>query len=179
MKMRLLMLLLALPMLMTAQTKKPKAPVTLDVDRLYAKYKDMETVTIHSADGDITAHVQIELNEAGKPYSVILFGYQFSTTSDLERVISSLTSAKEKAGYKFQGLSSVSFIGKYNDKPVYESVLTSLYQKGSQYAKYGMTAMNERTELNGAYKKPIGNFFYFEVGDVRRRSTGKQEPFTF
>jgi hypothetical protein len=184
MRMRLLTLLLALPMLMAAQTKKPAA--TLDVDRLYAKYKDYETVTINTPDGPITANVKVLLNDNGKPHAVILYGSclekLFSNTPDVRRVKWTLESAKEKAGYSYKGFSSVYFEGHY--------ISTSLYQKGTQYAKYGVTDIEEISadtrklakEANvDAYSLRVktGEFFYFEVGDIRRRSTAKQEDFTF
>jgi hypothetical protein len=170
-----LLWLLALPMIAATQNKKSTV-ITLDVDRLYQKYKDYETVTIHTADGDLTANVKCFLNEKGKPYSVILYGYCGGNVS-VEKLSRTLESQKTKSGYGFTGYSSVSFEG--------ESVLASLYEKNTQYAKYGIKRSQDRyvklfdgTEIKPD-KYPVSDFFYFEVGDVRRRNTGNQETFTF
>ncbi|MGZ3887284.1 MAG: hypothetical protein ACXVBP_07615 [Flavisolibacter sp.] len=184
----LLLLVLVLPMLIAAQTKKPKA-VSLDVDRLYAKYKDYETITIHTASGDVTANVKIMYNDAGKPYSVILYGYAILKEQTLREIMENLIAAKEKAGYKYVNYDLVFFD--------IESVSTEVYQKKTQYAKYGIKTSDDRNRLaneeenrilrqGGEYhdeykpkKNPLADFFYFEVGDFSRRSSGKQERFTF
>jgi hypothetical protein len=190
---QLALLLLMLPLVVAAQTKKPattKKPTTasLDVDRLYQKYKEWETVTIHTADGDITANVKCLLNDNGKPYAVILYGYAGGSV-DPEKLVKALENDKLKSGYRSTGHSSVTFSTDYD----VEMVSVDVYEKKTQYAKYGVKRhdlfqdidkwkeVNERREKQGLPRlKPApGDFFYCEVGDVGRRSTGKQEPFTF
>jgi hypothetical protein len=179
--------------MVAAQTKKAdttKKPTiaTLDVDRLYQKYKEWGTVTIHTADGDITANVKCLLNDKGKPYAVILYGYAGGSV-DPEKLVNALGNDKLKSGYRSTGYSSVTFSTDYD----VEMVSVDVYEKKTQYAKYGVNRhnflkdieklkeLNERREKQGLPRlKPApGDFFYCEVGDVGRRSTGKQEPFSF
>lgn len=177
---QLTLLLLTLPFLVAAQTKKPapKKPTTvttLDVDRLYKKYKEWETVTIHTANGDIKANVKCMLNDNSKPYAVILYGY-CETSMRVQDLANRLGNEKTKSGYSDGGTGSVFFDT--------ESIVVNLYQKKSQYAKYGVTPnwMRKTIGEDGktVEKKPyLCDFFYFEVGDITRRSTGKQESFSF
>lgn len=149
---------------------------TLDIDKIYQKYKDLKTVTIHTADGDIEAKIKITLNSEGKPSSIILYNWVAFQDVTIERIMASLESAKEKTGYKNKGSSTVFFEGEF--------VTTSLYEKGTQYAKYGLQKEMFRNlpsleDQQKESKKPVGSFFYFEVGDIQRSANGQGKNFEF
>jgi hypothetical protein len=150
----------------------------LDVDRLYEKYKGHNQTTIFVGDREIQAHVLIGYNAQNKPYRIIIYG-ETAADSDLENMIDQLCQAKVKAGYRrLTGTNVVNFdqSGSYeNNIPV------TAYQKGTQYAKYGIKRMEARNQLvteNGATRFTT-DFFYFEVGDTARKRSSKPEKFDF
>jgi hypothetical protein len=154
--------------------KKPRATATLDVDRLYAKYKNKEAITLYTPQENITANVEIRYNDAGKPSAVILYG-TYTSAEAINSMIDNLIKAKEKVGYRHTS-SDKCILPKQEGFPdiLQTSVQVEVYQKGSQYAKYGPSyPLLISVGLEGKHD------FYFEVGDVRRLDSAKKEPFTF
>jgi len=156
----------------TAQTAKT------DLDRLYEKYKGNSETTIFVGDKEISARVLINYNAKNKPYRIIVYG-EAAADADLEELVDQLGQAKTKAGYKrSQHAGAVNF----DQNRVYENnIQVSVYQKGTQYAKYGIKKMEDRNQLVGETENPhhTSDFFYFEVGDTARKSTLKPEKFDF
>lgn len=177
----LLLPLLLFSVSIEAQTK------TKDIDALYQKYKSRDTIVVTNANGSVKLAVDISLNSKGKPQSIILKGYADNATL-AESFVKKLKGDKERAGYKYNSFSTV-----YSD----EIVSVTVYTKGTQYAKYGVT-----TETFGKNDKPppydtgteeqkarrakayyaalFGEcFIYMEVGDISRKLNEKSEDFTF
>jgi hypothetical protein len=152
--------------------------VKTDLDRLYEKYKGTSETTIFVGDKEISARVLINYNAKHQPYRIIIYGDAAADTN-LEELVSQLGEAKTKAGYKrLQQAGAVNF----DQNRVYENnIQVALYQKGTQYAKYGIKKMDERNQLVGDTENPhhTTDFFYFEVGDAARKNTVKPEKFDF
>ena len=145
-----------------AKQKKAPTPVS-DLDRLYAKYKDMETVTIYSSGEEVTANIEIVYNDGEKPKAIILTG-ESRNKALLNRIEAELIAQKERAGYRYgDGMSS--FDG-------------ALYRKGSMYARYQIKEdiWDDKLSAGLLGKKYL---FRFEVGDTKRAGSGKTETFTF
>ena len=105
-----------------AQTK------TKDIDALYQKYKNRDTIVISNANGSVKLAVEITLNSNGKPQSIVLKGYADNSTL-AESIISKLENNKQKAGYKYNSFTTV----------VSDEILNvTVYTKGKEYAKYGV-----------------------------------------
>ncbi|WP_345950902.1 hypothetical protein ABDD95_05520 [Mucilaginibacter sp. PAMB04274] len=156
----------------TAQTTQ------LDVDRLYEKYKGHSETTIFVGDREITARVLIGYNTKNKPYRIIVYG-EAAADTDLQELVDQLGEAKVKSGYrKLGGANVVNF----DQNGMYENnIPVRAYQKGTQYAKYGIKDMEARNQLTGENGTARFNsdFFYFEVGDTARKRTSKPEKFDF
>jgi hypothetical protein len=150
----------------------------LDVDRLYARYKGQTETTIFVGDKEVNAHVLINYNGNNKPYRVIIYG-EVAADTELEELIDQLGSTKQKAGYKrLAGNNTVNL----DQNGVYENNIgVKVFQKGTQYAKYGIKPVEARNQLvqeNGT-EKYTADLFYFEVGDSARKRTRKPEKFDF
>ena len=92
---------------------------------------------------------------------------------------------KEKAGYKFIENANASYENR--------NILVAVYQKGSQYAKYGIGEIPDDfsgvTPSNEVERKALinirlaneakGNLVYMIVGDFSREGSKKLENFTF
>jgi hypothetical protein len=154
----------------------------LDVDRLYEKYKGRTETTIFAGDKEINAHVLISYNGNNLPYRIVVYG-EATADADMEELVDQLCEAKVKAGYqKAVRATPVNFdqYGMYeNNIPVRS------YQKGSQYAKYGIKKMEFRNQTQAdsvtesTNLRHTSDFFYFEVGDANRKRTLKPEKFNF
>ncbi|WP_158825013.1 hypothetical protein [Mucilaginibacter lacusdianchii] len=165
-----------------------KAEPALDVDRLWKLYKDTSEVIIHLDNQEVTAHIVISYNAAKKPYSVIAYGETDAVTDltqALEKLKNELGAEKLKAGYRqAPGTYTVNFHPAGNNENVVD---VSLFQKGTQSAKYGVkkvTYSDPGTNGQGAVQRYVGNFFYFEVCDEGRRNVSvdksvKEERFIF
>ncbi|NIG52396.1 hypothetical protein [Chitinophaga sp. Cy-1792] len=138
--------------------KKIASPIS-DLDRLYAKYKDKETVTIFSAGEEVTANIEIVYNDDDKPKAIILSGESYNKPL-LMRIKDNLIAQKKQAGYQY-----------VDNFSYFEG---NLYQKGSMYAKYLVQdEFSSELLINKTYQ------FRFEVGDTKRAGSGKTETFTF
>lgn len=164
-----------------AQTK------TKDIDALFLKYKNRDTIVVSNANGSVKLAVEITLNSNGKPQSIVLKGYADNSTL-AESIISKLESDKRKAGYKDNSLATV-----MSD----EILNVTVYTRGKEYAKYGFTTetfgkrdtpppYETGTEEQKArrakayYAALFGEcFIYMEVGDISRQSNDKSEDFKF
>lgn len=154
--------------------KKQSATSSLDVDRLYAKYKGKESITLYTPQEEIRANIVIQYNEAGKPSAVILYG-TYTSGAAITNIIESLTAAKEKAGYKHTSSDKSYLPGQEQMPEVLRDVVNvEVYQKGTQYAKYGPVYALLQDSNSDAKES-----FYFEVGDLRRQARGATQPFTF
>jgi len=154
----------------------------LDVDRLYEKYKGRTETTIFAGDKEINAHVLISYNGNNRPYRIIVYG-EATADADMEELVDQLCNAKAKAGYKKAVRSSPVNFDQYG---MYENnIPVRSYQKGSQYAKYGIKKMEFRNQIQAdsvtesTNLRHTSDFFYFEVGDANRKRTLKPEKFDF
>jgi hypothetical protein len=149
-----------------------------DLDRLYQKYKGLSETTIFVGDREINARVLINYNANNKPYRIIIYG-EAAADVDMEQLVNQLGNTKTKAGYrKLLHPNAVNF----DQNRVYENnIQVNVYQKGTQYAKYGFKKMEDRNQLTTetGTARFTSDFFYFEVGDTARRSTLKAEKFDF
>ena len=91
---------------LNAQTKKPATtkpatatPAKPEIDKLYEKYKDSETITLFTPHGDLYGNVSIELNDNEKPISVTIHGVSENKPAIAE-FISNTIKMKLKQGYK-------------------------------------------------------------------------------
>ncbi|MFD1259021.1 hypothetical protein ACFQ3S_19615 [Mucilaginibacter terrae] len=170
------MLILGILVMCLAFTSKGMAQT--DLDRLYSKYKGRTETTIFVGEREINAKVIVNYNAKGKPYRIIVYG-EAAADGDLENLVEELGETKVKAGYrKLLHPNAVNF----DQNRIYENnIQVSLYQKGTQYAKYGIKKIEVRNQLVGETGTPhyTADFFYFEVGDTARRSTLKPEKFDF
>lgn len=149
-----------------------------DLDRLYQKYKGNTETTIFVGDKEVNARVLINYNNHNKPYRIIIYG-EAVADGDMEELIDQLCDAKVKAGYKKSTLKNVV---NFDQNGIYENNIDVVtYQKGTQYARYGIKKMEVRNQLvaeNGT-PKYSSDFFYFEVGDNARKRNMKPEKFDF
>jgi hypothetical protein len=170
--------LLMLGILLMCLTFSQKVLAQTDLDRLYTKYKGRTETTIFVGEREINAKVIVNYNAKGQPYRIIVYG-EAAADGDLENLVEELGDTKVKAGYKkMLHPNAVNF----DQNRVYENnIEVSVYQKGTQYAKYGIKKMDVRNQLVGETGTPhyTDDFFYFEVGDTARRSTLKPEKFDF
>jgi hypothetical protein len=176
-KVSLLVVSMVLTCLCFSQVTIAQTPAT-DLDRLYQKYKGLSETTVFVGDREVNARVIINYNAKGKPYRIIVFG-EAAADADMEQLVTQLGDAKLKAGYK-----SVPHPGAVNfdQNRIYENnIQVSVYQKGTQYAKYGIKKVEDRNQLVGetGTARFTSDFFYFEVGDMARKSTLKREKFDF
>lgn len=168
-----------------AQTK------TKDIDVLYQKYKNRDTIVITNAEGSVKLAVDIVLNSKGKPQSIVLKGY-VSDYSLAQNLVRKLENDKTRAGYKYSTFSTV-----YSD----EIMNVSVYTKGTEYAKYGvqkdifgkdippppyegnepyMTEQWKKKREAAYYRALFGYcFIYLEVGDISRKLNDNSEDFKF
>ena len=156
--------------------------IQLDVDRLYEKYKGHTETTIFTGDKEINAHVLINYNANNRPYRIIIYG-EAAADADMEELVDQLCNAKMKAGYKKVVRPIPVNFDQYG---MYENnIPVRSYQKGSQYAKYGIKKMEYRNQMQAdsvaenTNLRHTSDFFYFEVGDTNRKRTSKPEKFDF
>lgn len=155
---------------------------TLDVDRLYEKYKGRTETTIFVGDKEINARVLISYNTSNRPYRIIVYGEAVGGY-DLEELVDQLCASKVKDGYRrLLGANVVNF----DSYGMYENnVEVKAFQKGTQYAKYGIKKMEFRNQVapdslaEGRSFRHLNDFFYFEVGDAARKKARKPEKFNF
>ena len=157
---------------------------TKEVDVLYQKYKNRDSVTVTNATGTVDLAVKIILNANGKPQSIILMGYA-ENLETADGIIRKLKSDKEKAGFKYSSSST---------EYALEILSVAVYTKGTQYAKYGVITKIEKDEppyetgteeqktkrekaYLASYFKQF--FIYMEVGDISRKLNDKSDDFKF
>jgi hypothetical protein len=158
-----------------------------DIDILYQKYKNLDTITVTNANGTVKLAVKIIMNGNGKPQSITLVGYVDNSTS-ANSLIDKLENDKEKSGYKFSSSATV-----YSE----EILNVNVYTKGTQYAKYGVsTDLFSKSDTPPPYETGTeeqkkrraqmyyfalmgGCFVYMEVGDISRKVNDKSEEFKF
>lgn len=160
-----------------AQTRQPE----LDIDKVYQLYKDTNAITIHTGGKEIKANILISYNALNKPYSIIAYGEaDANATEALNKLKIDLGLAKLQAGYKqAPGEYPVSFnpAGNYEN-----SINVTLFQKGTQSAKYGIKKImyRDQTAPGTFVERHVSDFFYFEVCDEGRRNASKpEEKFVF
>lgn len=157
-----------------------------DIDVLYQKFKNKDTITVTNANGTVKLAVDITLNKNGKPQSIVLKGYADNVTL-AESITKKLENDKEKAGYKYNSLATI----------ISDEILNvSVYTKGKEYAKYGVcrdifgkndpppynTGTDEqKTNRSQKYFFALmgGCFIYMEVGDISRKLNDNSEDFNF
>lgn len=169
-----------------------------EVDKLYQKYKDIDSITVSSAKMTIRFSIETKLNAKGKPTSVTLIGFTgFQDKYDAQSLIDKLESDKRKSGFKDAGTSKLNFLFV---KQYQEDITVDVYTKGTQYAKYGIANKvpnsnddfiylpNETDEqkkqrqersakdLNRMF---LGYLVYLEVGDFSRETSNKSQDFKF
>ncbi len=162
--------------------------LTKDIDILYQKYKNRDTIEVTNANGTVKLGVNISLNDKGKPEFIFLSGYVGN--SDLAySIVEKLENDKKKAGYKYTSFATI-----YSG---IEILSVSIYTKGSQYAKYGVdtdlfgsddspppyetgtTEQKKRRAQQYFFARFGGCYLYLEVGDISRKLNNKSEDFKF
>ncbi|MEJ7820937.1 MAG: hypothetical protein WKF85_01375 [Chitinophagaceae bacterium] len=143
--------------------RTPQTPmkITSDLDRLFQKYKNTSAVTLQYGGESFEANIKIEYNANDSPSAVIMYG-RCTSRNHVYGLIDNLVKQKEKSGYRYVSAFNSSIPGE-----ILETASGNTYQKGTQYAKYGTT-------LNDLF-----DWFYFEVGDMKRKGNGKSEKFNF
>ncbi|MBS7566360.1 hypothetical protein KHS38_18270 [Mucilaginibacter sp. Bleaf8] len=162
------------------------ATATLDVDRLYQKYKNQNHIIIQAGNRDVRANVVIQYNIYKQLSAIILYGETPADISDaMDDLKSELENAKQKAGYK--PVSGRNLIANFERNDTYQNnIPVSVWQKGTQYAKYGIKKADEgqpvidttNTEATPA-PRYTANFFYFEVGDSARKQAARHDKLEF
>jgi len=93
---------------------------TKEVDALYQKYKNLDSISVTNANGTIKLAVTILLNTNGKPIFIVLTGYA-DNLEIANTIIKKLEVEKEKAGFKYSSYST-----QYSS----EILSVSVYTKG-------------------------------------------------
>lgn len=170
--------------------------VIKDVDKLYQKYKNTDSINVTNAKVSVDFAVSLKLNANEKPESVILIGHTYQqSTWDVESLTKKLGSDKLKSRYKHSGSNTLTlYIDGYR-----EDITVEVYTKGSQYAKYGISSRipknyfdsfnpyetdtekerNEKIRLEDLIRSFKGYIVYLEVGDISRKSKGQSSDFNF
>jgi len=171
-----------------ALAQKHTAASPLDVDRLYQKYKNKSQIVIYTGNREITAQVFIAYNNANQPCAIILYGEANADTGNaIDKLKHELCSAKQKAGYK-QIFSRRNLVNFEQDGSYEHNIEVSVFQKGSQYAKYGIKNGQDRAIVtqpdsvmtaDSTPARYISDFFYFEVGDSSRKYAYRQQKLDF
>lgn len=130
----------------------------LEIDRLYEKYKNSETIVLYTTQGDITANVYIEMNDDNKPKSITISGSSYSEDA-IKELIGNMVSKKRNLGFKgkcddLNGL----FFADANNRPFKKCSL----KKGTQY-------FNSKLDyIEFPIQSPIIYYFTIETGEMKR-----------
>lgn len=157
-----------------ATNKKPM----LEIDRLYAKYKNQETITLTTTKGDFEGNVSIELNESNKPISVSIEGLT-SNIGALSEFISNTIKMK---------LKQYNQIYEYSLK-FYESSISNSLTLGREFSEdfsngdlyFTVNAKRVILDDNGD-EATYGHILFkwkIETGNYRRKISENAKPFVF
>ena len=153
----------------------------LEIDRLYKKYKDKETISISFPNGTVTANVKTYLNESEKPYEIELSGTEFSGKT-LSYFLSYFIKQKASQGFKEQGYYSYKdtytpeWIQHAFESPFDPGIELSL-QKGKEYCIIIATKTKKGNTGNDMFDYEYT--FSLSNGDMRRKGGDKAKPLDF
>jgi hypothetical protein len=139
-----------------------------EIDRLYNKYKNKETITIYSTFGELNGTISTEMNASNKPESIEIYG----TTNDtdaISEIIYELIKQKLKQGYKHysgnqvervvspQGVDYIKQEIEFNSLYTYKSVYDATYKRGSLYFRVDITYYKEKIKNPFSSKMNLEN----------------------
>jgi len=175
----------------------------LEIDRLYEKYKNSETIVLYTTQGDITANVYIEMNDDNKPKSITISGYANSIAA-IKELIGNMIAKKKNLGFTgpcetfvISSEFEIKHMSSSCELP-YKCFKKCALKKGSQYfnCEYGgqhckvesaRQYNNDAAALNRAFGSnypPISEYymelsFSMETGDMKRAGGKKAKDLDF
>jgi hypothetical protein len=123
-----------------------KPPAINEIDRLYKKYKGMDSAFITNAYGTFMTYIIITFNEAGKPKTIVMKGLN-ENAEVVEHFVKNLIADRKAKGYVLQPPSSP-----YNG---------DIYEKGPLYTRIYTYAIHQEDGSRGI-------LFEIENGDIIR-----------
>ncbi|MEY5047614.1 MAG: hypothetical protein RLZZ175_973 [Bacteroidota bacterium] len=187
----LLLILLSFTVFVNAQTKpksKKSTPTKPEIDKLYEKYKDSDSITLYTPHGELFGNVNIDMNENNKPISVQIYGHS-ENKSAIAEFISNTIKMKLKQGYKATkmpfGWGSWSFTelveqGLENEFREGHS-FQLLMKKGSMYFRVDAGCCQKSLEGDVLYNfdQSFRYSWEIETGDSKRKGGNKATDFEF
>ena len=167
-----------------SQKTKQSTSNLLEIDRLYGKYKDIESTTILFPGGSLEGNIHIDMNDQNKPSEIRISGGTINT-KDLSQFIFDFIRQKINKGFRQVGengndASFIEFELDHLDKPLEIKLI-----KGKEYTtiycyrekqNYFANALNGNNMNSHDYK-----YVNFELttGDMRRVIGSREQPFDF
>ncbi|MDR2065773.1 MAG: hypothetical protein LBP85_08725 [Prevotellaceae bacterium] len=162
--------------------QQPKVTIK-EIDRLYKKYKDMESVTIYSTFGEIKGNISIELNSDNKPESITISG-NTQNTDAIAEIVYDLIQQKVKEGYKFYSGTDINQFSWESSKDVLGRIKSHIDDdlKESMSDLFTTTVIGHNlgsTDFEATYKKGNNYFNVYiskrEIGINKESSKDKIE----
>jgi hypothetical protein len=148
-----------------------KAQAVNEIDRLYQKYKGMDSVEITNVYGTFKAVISVDLNETGKPKEITISG---AISEDgfqiVDLFLNDMTIRKKANGYK-EVQTDIS--------PMTNGVALT---KGFYYTRISKS-YGDLPSIHTGYSDPIPSMHYMKFsitsGDVRRAAGSKSKQVDF
>lgn len=150
-----------------AKRHRSSPPAINEIDRLYKKYKGVDSMLITNVNGSFYAHISVEFNTEGKPQSITLKG-ESTNIETVKLFIKDLKEDRESKGYTLQPPSSD--ITSYNG---------DTYVKGSLYTRFNQFTMTWDDIRESHLKGSPSISFTIENGDVKRIAGSKATKVDF
>ncbi|MDR2127091.1 MAG: hypothetical protein LBP63_09715 [Prevotellaceae bacterium] len=134
------------------QIKKAQPKSVNEIDRLYNKYKDKETITIYSSFGELKGEISTEMNASNKPESITISG----TTDGIDaisEIIYELIKQKLKQGYKHYSGEQVGYYTGVDDIKQHIKFNLLAGEKEEDYYGYGSIKSTSTNVYDATYKK--------------------------
>ncbi len=150
--------------------KKPatKQQSLSEIDRLYNKYKNIDTITLYTSTYNLEGFVYISFNDNKKPYSISISGNSKSTISfdydkkAISEFLSNTIKMKIKQGYK--RVDGDEFI---NANSYYQEIYSSLNDYG--YSSLGESSFDYNyPDYNVAFKK--SNMYFVVTANCKKNN---------
>lgn len=172
------------------QVKKKAAPAQLEIDRLYANYKDQESTSIYFPGGSLYGEVSIDLNDNGKPREISITGKE-DDVKTISKFLSYYIKQKVSKGFKEDGeismntgwdASSIEFSLDHFDNEIRINLI-----KGKEYTtiycykdkvKHQFAEFGSKEYFENKFQIIYYNFVV-TTGDMRRIAGSNSKPFDF